>query len=55
MDNQNEVLAALYQEYLTRSIQLQEQLVQAQLRIKELEAAQTSEAGENESDPQADS
>lgn len=54
MDNQNEVLAALYQEYLTQSIQLREQLVQAQLRIKELEADQ-AEGGEVKGDPEADS
>ncbi|GAA1645778.1 hypothetical protein GCM10009700_35210 [Brevibacterium sanguinis] len=40
MDNQNETLTALYQEYLTQTIQLREQLVQAQIRVKELEANQ---------------
>src|SRR5699024_6367724 len=36
--DQAKLLQALYQDYLTQSIQLREQLAQAQLRIQELEA-----------------
>lgn len=38
--DQTQLLQALYQDYLTQSIQLREQLAQAQLRIQELEANQ---------------
>lgn len=36
--DQIQLLQSLYQEYLTQSIQLREQLMQAQLRIQELES-----------------
>lgn len=36
--DQAPLLQALYQEYLTQSIQLREQLAQAQLRIQALES-----------------
>lgn len=36
--DQTQLLQALYQDYLTQSIQLREQLAQAQLRIQALEA-----------------
>lgn len=47
--DQTQLLQSLYQEYLTQTIQLREQLVQAKLQIQELEAqlatdGETSEA-----------
>jgi len=47
--DQAKLLQALYQDYLTETIQLKEQLAQARLRVQELEAqagdsAESSEA-----------
>ena len=43
-EHNQKLVAALYQKYLTRSVQLEEKLTEAELRIEELEANQRCES-----------
>lgn len=39
-EHNQKLVAALYQKYLTRSVQLEEKLTEAELRIEELKSSQ---------------